>query len=144
MFSKACEYGIKASIHISQRTHAGEHTSLTAVADAIESPQAFTSKVLQILANKQIIESVRGAGGGYRMHTGQKGPIPLSKIVAAIDGDSIYKGCGLGLDACNANKPCPLHDEFVHVRERLRIMLEQTYIEDLATKVDLGAVLLKR
>ena len=57
MFSKACEYGIKASIHISQQSQQGERVSLKSVAKAIDSLIAFTAKILQSLANNNIIAS---------------------------------------------------------------------------------------
>jgi DNA-binding IscR family transcriptional regulator len=52
--------------------------------------------------------------------------------VKAIDGDSIYRGCGLGLEQCNENHPCPVHDKFKIVRNDLKHLLEQTTLEKLA------------
>ena len=46
MFSKACEYGIKATIHISHQSQQGHRVSLKAVAKAIDFPIAFTAKIL--------------------------------------------------------------------------------------------------
>ena len=44
MFSKACEYGIRAMVHIAMQSERGERTGLKEVAEAIDSPVAFTSK----------------------------------------------------------------------------------------------------
>ena len=49
MFSKACEYGIRASIYIASQTQIGNRVSLVDVVKKIESPEAFTSKILQKL-----------------------------------------------------------------------------------------------
>lgn len=68
----------------------------------------------------------------------------LSQIVSAIDGDDVYRGCGLGLKTCNANKPCPAHDRFIVIREELKEMLESTSVEDLTYGLKDGQTFLKR
>jgi Rrf2 family iron-sulfur cluster assembly transcriptional regulator len=50
MFSKACEYGIRASIFIAEQSLLDRKVSLKDVAEAIESPSAYTSKILQRLS----------------------------------------------------------------------------------------------
>ena len=49
MFSKACEYGIRASIYIAQQSLLDRKVSLKEISEAIESPTAYTSKILQKL-----------------------------------------------------------------------------------------------
>lgn len=46
MFSKTCEYGIRATIHIASKSLLGERVSLRDVTEAINSPVAFTAKIL--------------------------------------------------------------------------------------------------
>ncbi|MEQ9438678.1 MAG: hypothetical protein RIG62_06500 [Cyclobacteriaceae bacterium] len=60
------------------------------------------------------------------------------------DGDAIYRGCGLGLKECNAQKPCPVHDKFAKIRDDLKEMLENTSIYELATGLEIGSTYLKR
>lgn len=144
MFSKSCEYGIKATAFIAVEATKNNRVSLKAIANAIDSPVAFTAKILQQLARTGIINSVQGATGGFEVDQSKLDKIMLSQIVAAIDGDNIYKGCGLGLRACNANKPCPVHDKFVIIREELKEMLESTTVRDLALGLKDGHTYLKR
>ena len=108
MFSKACEYGIRAVIYIAQKSLNEERASLKDITAEIDSPEAFTAKVLQQLAKAKIINSVKGPNGGFEIDKDEIDSIKLSEIVNALDGDSIYKGCGLGLKVCNANEPCPV------------------------------------
>jgi Rrf2 family protein len=144
MFSKSCEYGIKATAFIAVEATKNNRVSLKAIAKAIDSPVAFTAKILQQLARTGIINSVQGATGGFEVDQSKLDKIMLSQIVAAIDGDNIYKGCGLGLRACNANKPCPVHDKFVIIRDELKDMLESTTVRDLALGLKDGHTYLKR
>ncbi|MFZ1806265.1 MAG: Rrf2 family transcriptional regulator [Cyclobacteriaceae bacterium] len=144
MFSKSCEYGIKATAFIAVEAAKNNRVSLKAIANAIDSPVAFTAKILQQLARTGIINSVQGATGGFEIDQSKMDKTTLSQIVAAIDGDNIYKGCGLGLRACNASKPCPVHDKFVIIREELKDMLENTTVRDLALGLKDGLTYLKR
>ena len=50
MFSKACEYAIRATILIAMEGRKGRRMSLVEIADRTGSPKAFTAKVLQQLA----------------------------------------------------------------------------------------------
>lgn len=143
MFSKACEYGIKASIFIAINSREGKRVSPKEIAREIDSPQAFTAKILQDLVRAKIINSVKGAYGGFEIDKEDIHNIKLSEIVNAIDGDSIYNGCGLGLHTCDENHPCPVHDKFIIVRSQLKHMLENTNLEQLALDIKSGASFLK-
>ena len=143
MFSKACEYGIKASIFIAINSRDGRRVSPKEIAKEIDSPQAFTAKILQDLVRANIINSVKGAYGGFEIDKKDISNIKLSQIVNAIDGDKIYNGCGLGLHTCDEEHPCPVHDKFKIVRSELKNMLENTNLEQLALDIQSGASFLK-
>jgi len=143
MFSKACEYGIKASIFIAISSLEGKRVTPKEISLEISSPQAFTAKILQALAKHDVINSIKGAYGGFEIEKNEIANIKLAQIVNAIDGDKIYKGCGLGLEKCDENHPCPVHDKFKSVRDNLQYMLENTTLEELALNIKSGASFLK-
>ncbi|GAA4281922.1 RrF2 family transcriptional regulator [Gaetbulibacter aestuarii] len=138
MFSKACEYGIKASIFIAVNSSQNRRVNPKEIAKEINSPQAFTAKILQDLVRHNIIKSVKGAHGGFEIEKEKIASVKLSQIVNAIDGDAIFNGCGLGMETCNAKRPCPMHDKFKVVRDELKHMLEHTTLEELAFSVQTG------
>ncbi|MBJ2173329.1 Rrf2 family transcriptional regulator [Aureibaculum sp. A20] len=144
MFSKACEYGIKASTYIALQSLQDKRVSLKEIAEEINSPVAFTAKILHQLAKNNILDSVKGPAGGFQIEKENVEKLKLSHVVFAIDGDSIYSGCGLGLEKCNEQQPCPLHDKFVIIRNELKQMLEETSLLDLTSGLDLGITFLKR
>ncbi|WP_372757543.1 Rrf2 family transcriptional regulator [Mariniflexile sp.] len=143
MFSKACEYGIKACIFIAINSYEDRRVSPKEIAEEINSPQAFTAKILQALVRNNVIKSVKGAYGGFEVSKNEIQYIKLSQIVKAIDGDNIYNGCGLGLEKCNEDHPCPVHDKFKGVRDELKHMLENTSLEELALNIKSGTSFLK-
>ena len=142
MFSKACEYGIKAMIFIAHQHTDGRKVSLREIAEQIASPEAFTAKILQQLRKQRLLTSVKGNTGGFEL--GRPGnEIMLARIVESIDGDKIFTGCGLGLAACSEERPCPIHHKFKKVRDDLQLMLETTSLDDLSQGLEVGLTYLK-
>lgn len=144
MFSKACEYALKAIIYIATQSLDNKRVKIGDVATNTNSPHAFTAKIMGTLNKHNIVNSVKGPYGGFEIDNNRMKQIKISEIVSIIDGDSIYNGCGLGLSECDANAPCPLHEHFVSIRSELKQMLEQTSIFDLATKLKAGESTLLR
>ncbi|MBP9187329.1 MAG: Rrf2 family transcriptional regulator [Bacteroidia bacterium] len=144
MFSKACEYGIRASIYIAEQSMIGIRVNQKQISKAIDSPVAFTAKILQQLTKNNIINSEKGPSGGFIMVPQSIEKVKLSHVVYAIDGDEVYKGCGLGLKKCNEKKPCPAHNKFKIVRDELKDMLETTTIKELTLGLKDGFTFLKR
>nr|MBP7470742.1 Rrf2 family transcriptional regulator [Flavobacterium sp.] len=139
-----CEYGIRASIFIAEQSLLDKKVSLKDIAKAIDSPEAYTSKILQQLSRNFIIKSDKGPTGGFSMSQQELENVKLSTVVTAIDGDAIYNGCGLGLKNCSEEKPCPAHSQFKIIRDQLKIMLETNLIKDLTMDFKEGLTFLKR
>lgn len=109
----------------------------------IDSPEAFTAKILQILSKSNIINSIKGVGGGFEIPKETMKEIKLAQIVNALEGDSVFTGCGLGLSHCSEDHPCPVHDKFKAIRNELAFMLENTNLEELAMGIKAGDTFLR-
>lgn len=144
MFSKACEYAIRATLYIAEQSEEGKRVGLKDIAKSTDTPEAFTAKILQQLAKNKILISTKGPTGGFQIEKEKLNEISLLEIVEAIDGDAVYNGCGLGLKECNSEKPCPVHDHFISIREDLKRMLKTTSLSDLTKGLSSGEVVLKR
>jgi Rrf2 family protein len=144
MFSKACEYGIRATIYIAEQSLLDRKVSLKEVAESIESPIAYTSKILQKLSRNKIITSEKGPSGGFSIEKKELDNLKLGTIVFTIDGDNIYNGCGLGLKKCNEKMPCSVHNQFKIIRGELKKMLENTTLKSLAVDYEKGLTYLRR
>ena len=143
MFSKSCNYAIKATIFIAKHSLEEKKIGFVDIAKEINSPQAFTAKILQILVKAGIIDSVKGVNGGFYIQKKRIASTFLVEIVNAIDGDTVFNGCGLGLSQCSEDHPCPVHDKFKCIREELAKMLETTNLEELALGIKSGETFLK-
>ncbi len=143
MFSKTCEYGIRAAIFIASESCQDRRAGLKDIAQKIDSPEAFTAKILQILAKNNIVKSIKGVGGGFDVPRETMADIKLTHIVNALDGDRVFTGCGLGLAHCSEDHPCPMHEKFTSIRTELAFMLENTNLEELALGIKSGDTFLR-
>lgn len=141
--SKASEYAIKATIFIASQSASGRPINLKEVSGAISSPEAYTAKILQNLVKSDILESVRGANGGFKINAERRETINLLQIVICIDGTTILTKCVLGLKNCNSSNPCPLHDKYSPVRESTIAILQDSFINALAIQLEKNNFVLK-
>jgi Rrf2 family protein len=143
MFSKACEYSIRAMIFIAQKTKEGDRIGIKEIAKGVDSPEAFMGKILTELSRKGLILSIKGPHGGFYMDE-KCLKVTFAEVVTAIDGTKLFTGCGLGLKNCNEAKPCPIHDEFKIVRNKIKSLLETTRVGEFNESLEQGLVFLKR
>lgn len=142
MFSKTCEYAIRAVLYIAQKTDESRRIGIKEIAHEIGSPEHFIAKILQELSRKGIVQSAKGPNGGFYLDEQSKGQ-PLINIVVAVDGDKIFTGCALGLKKCTKEKPCPLHYKFEKIRNELRQMLEQAQLDSFNGRLEENLAFLK-
>lgn len=142
MFSKTCEYAIKIMVFIQTLESKGGHIGLKLIAHEIDSPQAFTAKILQRLVRAKLLKSVRGPHGGFKINQKQA-PIYLKDIVVAIDGDGLFTKCVLGFETCSAEEPCAVHHKFEYLRNDLQKTLAETKLDEIAGIVTSGSGVLK-
>ncbi len=143
IFSKACEYGIKATVFIAQKSLNNERCNLTDISDEIDSPKAFTAKILQKLVKAGIVNSSKGKLGGFGINLKDSKKIKLIDVITAIDGNMIEKTCVLGLKKCSEDHPCPVHNQFKFIKKDLLKMVHKTTLSDMSKSVDIGLSCLK-
>ncbi|MDP3467195.1 MAG: Rrf2 family transcriptional regulator [Daejeonella sp.] len=142
MISKACQYGIRATIFIVSRHHDGVKLNISEIAREVDAPEAFMAKILQVLSKHRIITSLKGPYGGFFIEDFQLEQ-PVIKIVNAIDGMSVFEECGLGLKQCSASHPCPMHDQYKIARDALQNAFLHTSLRKLAQEVNEGDSFIK-
>ena len=130
MFSKGCEYGIRALTVIAEAGKENRKIGIKEICKSSKTPESFTAKILQNLVKRGIVSSQKGPAGGFYLSKKLEN-ITLYDIVEAIDGKGIFSKCGLGLSECNANRPCPLHSQFEVVRNQLNQMCHNNTLKDL-------------
>ncbi|HET7898153.1 MAG TPA: Rrf2 family transcriptional regulator [Flavisolibacter sp.] len=142
MFSKACEYALRATIYLAQKSSEERKLGVNEIAEGIDAPRSFTAKILQQLNRKQVIFSLKGPTGGFYL-TSKARMQPVWRVLQALDEDQRLTSCVMGLHKCNDRKPCPLHNQYKAIREPLVEMFKQRLISELADSMDKTKVFVK-
>lgn len=136
ILSKACIYGIRASLYLASKAPE-EYNSIRQMSEALDISFHFLTKILQQLTAQGLMESYKGPNGGVKLsEDGRKAT--LLDVVIAIDGDGVLTECALGLPGCGSNKPCPLHDSWVHAREEIKNMLEKMNLVEMSNEAKIN------
>ena len=143
MFSKTCEYAIRAMIFIAQKSKNGNKVGIKEIANGIGSPEHFIAKILQELARRRLLQSLKGPTGGFYLNE-EAFKYSLADIVKVIDGDNLFTGCGLGLKQCSESHPCPIHHEFKSIRKNMQTMLEKAKLGEFTEELEKNLTFLKR
>ena len=135
MFSKACEYALRATIFLAQKSSAEKKLGVDDIAKGIDAPRPFTAKILQQLIREEVILSVKGPNGGFYL-TPKGREQPVWRVLAAFNEDQRLTNCVMGLHKCNDKKPCPLHEGYKEIKEQLLDLFKQKRIADLADTME--------
>lgn len=133
IYSKACEYGIRALTYLA--LHPNERSVVRDISDAEDVPHYFLGKILQTLAKHGLVSSTKGPGGGFGLAKPAEA-ITLYDIRAAIDGNDDLYDCAVGYEHCTAQSPCALHDDFEPLRDQIIDYLNSTTLEAMANAVE--------
>ena len=84
IFTTKAEYGVRLLVELG-RQRDGRPRSLKAIAEAEGLPLAYLERIVALLKKAQLVESTRGAHGGYRL-TRRPAEIHMDEVVVALEG----------------------------------------------------------
>lgn len=134
MFSKTCEYALRAIMEISRNSIIGKRVNLHEIAIALESPEPFTAKIVQQLSKNNIIKSIKGPSGGYEISIHTMKNTKIITIVEIFDGKGVMSKCVLGLKECGNQNPCCFHNQYVPIRDQLQKELTNFTLYEIIRK----------
>ena len=117
MLSQTAEYAMRAALCLAR--HHGEALTTLAIAEEMQIPSSYLSKVLQFLGRARIVRSQRGQGGGFVLLR-DPAAISLLDVMDAVDPIARIERCPLEVED-HCLELCPLHrrldDAIAQVRE---------------------------
>jgi Rrf2 family protein len=146
IFSNPTEYAIRALSELVLMTEGVEdepssgggrgrnYVMLNNLVERTTLPREFMAKIFRQLVEGGVLTSAKGPGGGFTLARAAK-EISLLDIIEAVDGASPVEGCVVGLARCNDAMPCPQHELFKPIRQRLRSYLSNTTLADTASSL---------
>lgn len=128
--SKLTDYGI---VLLARFAAAPRDAQLSAreMAEATRLPPPVVSKLLKQLASAGLLESLRGAKGGYRL-AGQPEAITVAEIVHALEGPIALMECTAGPGHCEQESRCTVQEPWHRINRAVRDALARVTLADLA------------
>ncbi len=110
----------------------GGYLGTAEVAEQIDAPRNYLGKLLKTLADRGLLDSQKGKGGGFRLARPPQ-EISLYDVMEPIDHVSRWDGCFLGQSRCSGDASCAMHNRWREVRETYLQFLRQTTLAHLAS-----------
>ena len=131
--TKRTEYGLIALVHMVDCQ--GELVSVRELTERYRVPRRLLAEVLKDLGRSDLVESHRGASGGYTLAR-RPDRITLGDVVVALEGSPNLISCELPTllpqSDCEVKPTCPIRSPIQRVHERLLDLLERTTLRSLA------------
>ncbi len=131
--SKLSDYGIAMLTALVR--HEGGQRSASELAEATGVPAAMASKVLKQLCRAGLLESCRGAKGGYGLAR-PASSVTVAEIIEALDGPIALTACiEAGSGECVIETLCPARGNWQRINEAIRGALAGITLADMAETV---------
>lgn len=111
MLSLTAGYALNAVIHIARTEDEERAVPAADVAEALDVPPNYLSKILWELSKAELLVSGRGRKGGFRLARPAR-EIRLLDVVERFDEMGPRRQCLLGRGYCSEVGHCPAHDEW--------------------------------
>jgi len=136
MFNKETEYAIRGLVYIQLQNMNGRRPGIVEITREIEAPHFFTAKILQRMVKQGFLKSIKGKGGGFYFNE-DISELTIREIITLTEGNKILSGCGFGLKFCDADNPCPFHEQYAPIREAIDSLVSTETIHSLAKRYKL-------
>jgi Rrf2 family protein len=101
------------------------------IAEEENIPRHYLAKILQQLAGHGLVRSTKGPGGGFALARDPE-ELTVDEVIAVLEPGQTSARCVLGLDQCNDEAPCPLHEPWSELRDTFFGNLKHMTLVDMA------------
>ncbi len=108
----------------------GNFVSVSEIAEYIEAPKPYLSKILQECVKLGLIISSKGSKGGFTIKK-ETININLYDLISMIDGEFPNKYCLLNIPDCCDKKDCPLKKLNYKIMNEIKKTLSRIKIKDI-------------
>ncbi|HJU49477.1 MAG TPA: SUF system Fe-S cluster assembly regulator [Pseudogulbenkiania sp.] len=127
--SKLTDYGTVIMAHMAREP--GRVYSAAELAGAVGVATPTASKILKALARKALLQSLRGAHGGYLLSRPPR-EISIAQVIDALEGPLGVTECSVAAGLCQQEDTCALRGHWLRINRALRQTLDGLTLEDMA------------
>ncbi|MEW6750366.1 MAG: Rrf2 family transcriptional regulator [Candidatus Latescibacterota bacterium] len=135
--SKKAEYALRALAELAMADQEDGNLHAQELSRRVQIPVKFLEQILLILKRAGILQSRRGAGGGYVLSR-PPDRISVGEIVRLIDGPVLLLDCAVPVlqpaCPCGQEDTCGLRDVMGEVRQSLSELLDRLTLADICRR----------
>jgi Rrf2 family protein len=131
-FNKTTEYALRILGHMSADEN--KIYSANELYERLKIPFRYLRKQLTILSKGELLSSVQGKDGGYRISKSIN-EINLLDIVKATGDNLINMECFFGFGNCALVDKCVMHDKWSSIQENIINVLINTKLSDIKKSI---------
>ena len=122
-------YGIQAMYDLALHADGGPQP-IKAIAEREGIPDAYLEQLMAVLKREGLVDSTRGAQGGYTLSR-PAGEISVGEVLRALEGGLNLVDCLSGDDACGRACACPSRIVYQKLRDGLNQLADSISIQDM-------------
>ncbi len=128
LVTRETDYAVRCVLYLARLSDTV--ASVTEISQKMHIPKSFLAKILQRLVREGIVESSRGARGGFWL---QKSPqeITLLEVFSAMQGVAPINTCAIDKRRCKLSAKCCVHPVWVDIRKDVEQKLAAHTIANL-------------
>lgn len=127
--SKLADYAVV--IITALDSHEDELVSASILSQETRLPEPTVAKVLKLLSASNIVTSIRGVKGGYKLSAGID-KISIKDVITALDGPIALTACVEDSgEGCEFAPTCAMHGRWNRVNKAIKEALEAVSIYDM-------------
>ena len=127
--SKGTDYGIRILAHLARDGEGATHNARE-VAEDLSLPFPMVSKVMKSLARAGVLESHRGAKGGFTLLRKPE-ELNVADMITALEGPVALTECQLGPALCQHEGSCRVQEPWSVINRSVRDTLAMITLSDL-------------
>ena len=127
--TRAGEYAVRCVLYLASQG-VGVVSNRKQIAETMDIPEQFLSKIAQQLARAGIIEIVQGAKGGLRLVVSPE-KLSLLDVVETVIGEIFLNDCVMQPESCQRSNACTVHRVWETARNQLRETLREASFSKL-------------
>ena len=109
--------------------------SLVQISERQDISLSYLEQLFSKLRRQELVTSMRGPGGGYRLSR-TPNEIAIANIIMAVDENLDVTNCGNATAGCEKNKRCLTHNLWTDLSNQIQSFLSGISLQDMMDKKD--------
>lgn len=131
-------YAVTAMLDLSLHSKGGP-VSLAEISERQDISLSYLEQLFSKLRKNELVESMRGPGGGYRLGR-DPSDVSISDIISAVDENVDVTRCGGAANCDNGDKRCLTHDLWMDLSKQIQNFLDEISLEDMKERGDVLSI----